>query len=449
MGTLEPWKPCLPLILSPNNLRALFSIILFPVPLLLSFHLGSLHLFVFHYHLFVLSPIIPSPCFPSCCLPSFCGPLCNSHHHLFILSPIIPSSWLSSAILSPCILFPNIPLSCLRSSLRLVSLIILFFTILYPVIPSPIIPASPTAKNSWVQSLEAEQPVLVQGLRPQLLAMHPGPHHFVSHHPFILSPFVLFRAFSRHPCIPNYRELLGWISGSRGPVLPSPLHLVCLHLLSLHLVSLHLVSHRFVSPSSLHLVSLYVVGLHLFSHRHLFILSPITFILFPRIPSCCLCVPTHLFLIIILHSHYLFILSTVAPSSCLGSCCLALVCCPLSIVSFPLVSHAFHFVPHHFVLASAFFDHVLSVVGGYFLTLLLLGCTAGLICFPLHTYLYLNMFAWFKLHSCKMMNRETLSSSALLFFRHLSSGPAKIQTKSEKPPVPSGNWTFPRQGEKY
>ena len=98
-----------------------------------------------------------------------------------------------------------------------------------------------------------------------------------------------------------------------------------LHLLSLHLVSLHLVSHRFVSPSSLHLVSLYVVGLRLFSHHHLFILSPITFILFPRIPSCCLRVPTHLFLIIILHSHYLFILSTVAPSSCLGSCFLALV----------------------------------------------------------------------------------------------------------------------------
>ena len=321
----------------------------------------------------------------------------NSHHHFFILSPIIPSSWLSSGILSPCILFPNIPLSCLRSSLRLVSLIIVFFTSLYPVIPSPIIPAPPTAKNSWVQSLEAEQPVLVQGLRPQLLAMHPGPHHFVSHHPFILSPFVLFRAFSHHPCIPNYRELLGWISGSRGPVLPSPLHLVCFHLLflhlvslhlvshrfvspsSLHLVSLHLVSHRFVSPSSLHLVSLYVVGLHLFSRNHLFILSPITFILFPRIPSCCLRVPTYLFLIIILHSHYLFILSTVAPSSCLGSCCLALVCCPLSIVSFPLVSHAFHLVPHHFVLASAFFDNVLSVVGGYFLTLLLLGCAAGLI----------------------------------------------------------------------
>ena len=254
----------------------MFSIILSPVPLLLSFHLGSLHLFVFHYHLFVLSPIIPSPCFPSFCLPSFCGPLCNSHHHLFILSPIIPSSWLSSGILSPCILFPNIPLSCLRSSLRLASLIIVFFTILCPVIPSPVIPASPTAKNSWVQSLEAEQPVLVQRLRPQLLAMHPGPHHFVSHHPFILSPFVLFRAFSRHPCIPNYRELLGWISGSRGPVL----------------------------PSSLHLVSLYVVGLHLFSHHHLSILPPITFILFPRIPSCCLRVPTHLFLIIILHSHY-------------------------------------------------------------------------------------------------------------------------------------------------
>ena len=89
---LEPWKPCLPLILSPKNLRALFSIILSPVPLLLSFHLGSLHLFVFHYHLFVLSPMIPSPCFPSSCLPSFCGPICNSHHHLFILSPIIPSS---------------------------------------------------------------------------------------------------------------------------------------------------------------------------------------------------------------------------------------------------------------------------------------------------------------------------------------------------------------------
>ena len=84
-------------------------------------------------------------------------------------------------------------------------------------------------------------------------------------------------------------------------------------------------------------------------------------------------------LIIILHSHYLFILSTVAPSPCLGSCCLALVCCPLSIVSFPLISHAFHLVPYHFVLASAFFDHVLSVMGSYFLTLLLLGCTAGLI----------------------------------------------------------------------
>ena len=63
-------------------------------------------------------------------------------------------------------------------------------------------------------------------------------------------------------------------------------------------------------------------------------LVPISFILFPRIPSYCLRVPTHLFLIIILHSHYLFILSTVAPSPCLGSCCLALVCCPLSIVSF-------------------------------------------------------------------------------------------------------------------
>ena len=83
LGNLVSHSSCLPI---------LFSIILSPVPLLLSFHLGSLHLFVFHYHLFVLSPIIPSPCFPSSCLPSFCGPLCNSHHHLFILSPIIPSS---------------------------------------------------------------------------------------------------------------------------------------------------------------------------------------------------------------------------------------------------------------------------------------------------------------------------------------------------------------------
>ena len=92
LGNLVSHSSCLPLILSPNNLRALFSIILSPVPLLLSFHLGSLHLFVFHYHRFVLSPMIPSPCFPSCCFPSFCGPLCNSHHHLFISSPIIPSS---------------------------------------------------------------------------------------------------------------------------------------------------------------------------------------------------------------------------------------------------------------------------------------------------------------------------------------------------------------------
>ena len=345
MATLDPWKPCLPLILSPSNLRALFSISLSPLPLLLFFHLGSFHLFIFHYHLFVLSPIIPSPCFPSCCLPSFCGPLYNSHHHLFILSPIIPSSWLSSGILSPCILFPNIPLSCLRSSLRLVSLIILFVTILYPLMPSPIIPASPTAKNSWVQSLEAEQPVLVQGLRPQLLAMHPGPHHFVSHHPFILSPFVLFRAFSRHPCIPNYKELLGWILRKQGAVLPSPLHIVCLHLSSLYLVSLHLVSHRFVSPSSLYLVSLYIVGLHLFSRHYLFILSPISFILFPRIPSCFFRIPTHLFLIIILHNHYLFILFTIAPSPCLGSCCLALVCYPLSIISFLSFSMFFILFP--------------------------------------------------------------------------------------------------------
>ena len=118
MGTLEPWKLCLPLILSPNNLRALFCIILSSVPLLLSFHFGSLHLFVFHCHLFVLSPIIPSPCFPSSCFPSFCGPLCNSHHHI-VLGHVV-SLYLVPQ--HPFVFFPIIPSSCLSE----VSLIILF-----------------------------------------------------------------------------------------------------------------------------------------------------------------------------------------------------------------------------------------------------------------------------------------------------------------------------------
>ena len=167
---------------------------------------------------------------------SFCLPLSSlrivPHYPFtlfpFVLSPILlwPNNYIIPSIIFSSCLPSSLHLDCPRASCLLVSC---SPTSLYLVSDHPFVlslssfyfyrfvsrhtlshpPCIPNSKNSWVQSLEAEQPVLVQGLRPQLLAMHPGPHHFVSHHPFILSPFVLFRAFSRHPCIPNYRELLG------------------------------------------------------------------------------------------------------------------------------------------------------------------------------------------------------------------------------------------------
>ena len=158
------------------------------------------------------------------------------------------------------------------------------------------------------------------------------------------------------PITPSSRLSSSFIPLSCLP--SSGLSSFCLPIIPLSCLPLCCRPSSFLPPSSLYLVP-----------HFLHPISPHRFMLSPRSHP----------LIIILHSHYLFILSTVAPSPCLGSCCLALVCCPLSIVSFPLISHAFHLVPYHFVLASAFFDHVLSVMGGYFLTLLLLGCTAGLI----------------------------------------------------------------------
>ena len=231
--------------------------------------------------------MISSPCFPSSCLPSFCGSFCNSHHHLFILSPIIPSSWLSSGILSPCILFPNIPLSCLRSSLRLVSLIILFFTILYPVIPPPIIPASPTTESSWFESLEA-------GGR---FSHHPFISSVFIFYPFILSPFIwsLVVLSPHHPFILSSFMLSAFIFSPTiislsCPPLPSSYFPASLHVVSafppicfsqssfiavislfcllspLHLVSVPAASHWFVVP--------YLLSLSL-SFPMLFILSPI------------------------------------------------------------------------------------------------------------------------------------------------------------------------------
>ena len=289
MGTLEPWKPCLPLILSPNNLRALFSIILFPVPLLLAFHLGSLHLFVSHYHLFVLSPFIPSPCFPSSCLPSFCGPF-------YVIPIIIFSSCLPSSLHLGCPRASCLLVSCSPTSLCLVSdhpfvlsLSSLYFSpvcipsyplpsslhpqqqttlgfnlwkqssrywykgldpnfwlctrvliILFPIIPSsclpsfcfvpsPAIPASPTTESSWVESLEA-------GGR---FSHHPFISSVFIFCPFILSPFIwsLIVLSPHHPFILSPFMLSAFIFSPAiislsCPPLPSSYFPASLHVVS-------------------------------------------------------------------------------------------------------------------------------------------------------------------------------------------------------------------------
>ena len=187
LGNLVSHSSSLPIILEPCFLSfCVPSLCYYPFILSLFLPLSSLRI-VSHYP-FTLFPFVLSPIllWPIISFPSSSFHLVS--HHPFIL--------LSSGILSPCILSPIIPLSCLRSSLRLVSLIILSFITLYPVIPH-----HPTAKSSWVQSLKAEQPV--QRLRPQPLAMHPGPHHFVSHHPFICLPSFCFVPSPAIPASPT------------------------------------------------------------------------------------------------------------------------------------------------------------------------------------------------------------------------------------------------------
>ena len=138
--------------------------------------------------------------------------------------------------------------------------------VLFPIMPSPAIHTFPTAESSWVESLEG-------GGRYNGLV----PHHFISHHPVISFLIVLS---PHHPLI--------------------------------------------LSPF---MWSTFIFSPIFFHHHHLFILSPIPFILFPSIPSCCLPVPTHLFLIIIFHFRslsclpsLLHLVSAHVASHCFVSC---------------------------------------------------------------------------------------------------------------------------------
>ena len=282
MGTLEPWEPSLPPVLSPNNLGTLFSIILSPVP---SFHLVSLHLVSFRLvsHPFVTHYLVPIIVFASC-LPSSLHLGVLGHlvflylvsHHPCVLSPII---------ISPCLSWFYLASFCVPS---------------YP-LPSSLHPQQQKALglNLWKQSSR------YNGLDPNLW--------LCTRVPIILFPII------PSSCFPS-----SFIPSSR-------LSLYCL-------------------PISLHLVSLYVVGLHLFSHFLPF--SPIIISLScPPLPSSYFPASLHVasvFPPFVFHNHLSkslsLILSTVAPSSWLRSCCLALLCFPSS----------FHLVPYLLSLSLSF-----------------------------------------------------------------------------------------------
>ena len=245
------------------------------------------------------SPISLSPIVPSFCLPSFVPCVFLS---LFIFSPFFVAPVVLSPIIISFCCFPFslhlvflhlaslhlashplvaqhfVPIivfsSCPPSSLRLVSLHFAshhsFCALSY------LLASSPTANSSW---LCAGFRIILSPIVPFLVSLS-----FVSHH-----------ACSCHPCIPNYRKLLRWISGSRASVQ-------------------QLSSSSFCFPSSLHLVF----------HRSR-----------PIFPSCCLpasCFyfyfPIHLNLII--SFRFLIMLLTIIPSFRLSSCCLAWFCFPIS-----------------------------------------------------------------------------------------------------------------------
>ena len=216
--------------------------------------------------------------------------------------------------------------------------------------------------------------------------MHPGPHHFVSHHPFILFSLhfiICLLPPSLHPQLQRVLGLNLWKQGTGSPITPSS------HLSSFFIIFYPFILSPFIwfliilSPHHPFILSPFILSAFIFSPTIISLsYPPIAFILFPNIPSYYFRIPTHLIFIIILHNYYLFILFIVfivAPSFCLGSYYLILNSCPLSIISFPLISHFFHFIPYHFDLINIFFNHMLNMVGNSFLILFLLEYIIGLI----------------------------------------------------------------------